>query len=550
MTDRSLPGGRTAGAWRALLADASGPVHSELAELYGGADQIGEAVSACRRAVDAFAEAWGPDREVVLIRSTGRINLMGMHIDHRGGPVNPIAIKDVFLVVEPRDDDTVVLRNVESREFPDERFVIHECLPQGKIADWDNWSHDELAKRKGDPGITWSSYARAAVLYWQHTHTRDDGTFDPALKGMNIMVCGNIPRAAGLSTSSSLVTATAEACIHVNGLACTPKEFVDACGYGEWYVGTRGGSGDHAAIKFGRPNAIVHMKDFSRVVEPVPFPPDYRVVLANSLVEAKKQVGARDAFNGRVASYVYGLLLVRRKFPRYAPKLAHLRDINPGTLGVSEADIFRMLLELPETADRAQVLAMLPDDVDEVQHVFRSHAEPAEGYKIRQVVLFGIAECLRAAMAPERLRAGDVAGFGELLNVSHDGDRVTRMVDGQRVPQDNRIRDGVIHDLIADAQSGEPERVERSRLWRQPGGYDCSCEGIDVLVDVAREVPGVVGARLVGAGLGGSMVAVVEDDRTRDVIGRMAEEYYRPRGLPVAVEVVQPVGGCGILHAG
>jgi len=168
-----------------------------------------------------------------------------MHIDHRGGAVNPIAIKELFFIIEPRNDDLVLLRDINSAELPEEQFRISECLPRHKIENWDAWCHDEYEKRKNDPTVTWSNYVRSAVLYLQHLNTDDNGTFAPALKGMNALVSGNIPRAAGLSTSSALVVAAAEACIRINNLEVDTMELVDICGAGEWYVGTRGGSGDH-----------------------------------------------------------------------------------------------------------------------------------------------------------------------------------------------------------------------------------------------------------------------------------------------------------------
>ena len=540
-----VAGSKPVREWKGLLASRSSPLCAKLAQIYGSTELVAEAAGVCRRAIDEFAGAYGDDREVIVVRATGRINLMGMHIDHRGGSVNPIAIKEVFFVAEARADDTVVLRNVDADRFPEERFAIRDCLPPHKIADWDNWSHEELEKREDDPNVTWSNYVRAAVLYLQHLHTREDGTFAPALRGMNVAVCGSIPLAAGLSTSSSIVVAAAEACIRINDLSIGPEEFIDVCGYGEWYVGTRGGSGDHAAIRFGQPNAILHITSFPLTVETAPFPADYRIVLADSLVEAKKQAGARDAFNNRVASYTFGLMIARRMFSQYAPKLEHLRDINPGTLGVSEAEIYRIVRAMPESATREEVSEMLPED--DVGHVFRSHVEPAEGYKIRQVCLYGITECIRADMAAERLEAGDVAGFGELINISHEGDRVTRPVQGRRVPATNSYPDARIDELIADAESGDPDRVARSRLWRQPGGYDCSCEEVDILVDAARSAPGVVGAGLVGAGLGGSMIAVVEENQVQAVTDRMVEAYYRPRNLPTAVQVARPVGGSSVI---
>ena len=533
--------------WLNLIKDSQSPLYHRLDALYGDEALTKEPAQACLRAVKAFGESYGWDRNVIIARATGRINLMGMHIDHRGGSVNPIAIKEAFFVAEARDDDTVVMRDVRARKFPEERFNIHDCLPGHKIEDWDAWCHDEFEKRRGDPSVTWSSYVRAAVLYLQHLNTKDDGTFDPGIFGMNVMINGNIPRAAGLSTSSSIVVAAADACVRINNLDIDPMEFIDVCGYGEWYVGTRGGSGDHAAIKFGEPNSILHITSFPLTVRAIPFPSGYKIVLVNSLVEAKKQSGARDAFNNRVASYVFGLMLARKNFPQHAPKLEHLRDMNPETLGVDEADIYRIVKSMPESADREEVLDLLTEQEEEVHHVFRSHAEPGEGYKIRQVCIYGITECIRAEMAAERLRAGDMKGFGELIRISHDGDRVTKLVNGRRVPTDNSYPDGKIDALIQDLRSKDPERMERAHLWRQPGGYNVSVPETDMLVDIALATPGVVGAGLVGAGLGGSIVAVVKKERAQDLIANMARQYYRPRRLSLRAEIVAPVGGAGVL---
>jgi galactokinase len=184
----------------------------------------------------------------------------------------------------------------------------------------------------------WSNYVKAAVLYLQHLNTGPDGRFAPPLRGMDAMVYGRIPGAAGLSSSSGLVVAAAEACIRLNELPVEGLELVGLCGTAEWYVGTRGGAGDHAAIKFGKLDRIMHVGSHPFTVDWMPFPPDYRIVLANSHMKAEKSAGARDTFNQRVAGYVFGLLMARKNFPRYAARMEHLRDVNPGTLGVDEAE--------------------------------------------------------------------------------------------------------------------------------------------------------------------------------------------------------------------
>jgi galactokinase len=342
---------------------------------------------------------------------------------------------------------------------------------------------------------------------------------------------------------------TAEAVIRINVLQIDPGDLAEHCGHAEWYVGTRGGCSDHAAIISGRPNAILHIAAFPTTVDSAELPAGYSFVLANSLIEAKKQAGARNAFNARVAAYVFGLMMIREHFPQYAAKLEYLRDVNPEKLGVDQAQILRMVKSLPVSARRADILEMLPECEQEVHHVFRSHDEPEQGYPIRQVCLYGIAECVRAEMVPQCLRMGDMRTFGELISISHDGDRVTKRVGRELAVVDNTYPDERIDALISDLESGEPDRMSRAALWRQSGGYNVSLPEIDMLVDIALESPGVIGAGLVGAGMGGCIVVVVEDKCAAGVIENMAERYYRPRNLPVEAEVVTPVGGLCTIDA-
>jgi len=146
-------------------------------------------------------------------------------------------------------------------------------------------------------------------------------------------------------------------------------------------------------------------------------------------------------------------------------------------------------------------------------------------------------------MVPQCLRAADMETFGRLMSISHDGDRVTRLLDGKRVPVDNSYPDERIDALICDLESGDPQRAERASLWRQGGGYNVSLPEIDMLVDIALASDGVVGTGLVGAGMGGCIVAVVEDEHAAGVIENMACQYYHRRNLPVKAEIVKPVGG-------
>jgi galactokinase len=278
-------------------------------------------------------------------------------------------------------------------------------------------------------------------------------------------------------------------------------------------------------------------------VEHTALPGGHSFVLANSNIEAKKQAGARDVFNSRVAAYIFGLMMLRENFPQYADKLKRFRDINPQTLGGDEIQIYQMIKSLPTSASREDILEILAEHQQKVHRVFRSHVEPEQGYKIRQVCLYGIAECIRAEMVPYCLRTGDMKTFGDLMSASHNGDRVTKVVNGQRIPTDNSYPDERINALINDLESGDKQRINQAQLWRQGGGYNVSLPSIDMLVDIALATPGCLGAGLVGAGMGGSVVAVVEDKHAQQLIENLTEQYYRPHNIALGAEIITPVGG-------
>ncbi len=543
---------RTLEEWDRLLGDERGALYTRLGEIYGE-DRPGlrEKAGLLRNALDGFVKSFGAEGKVILVRSAGRVNLMGMHVDHRGGWVHPIAIREVVTVARARADDRVVTCNAEAERFPRREFSIAEELPAESIPDWDLWTQEALKERvkRGEAG-DWVSYVKSAALYLQETRKDGSGRFDPALRGMDFFVMGNLPIAAGLSSSSSIVVAALDAMICINDLSLSDSEYIDACAIGEWYVGTRGGAGDHAAIKFAKRGSVCHIGSHPLTTEVLPLPEGYTILLCNSMVEAKKTEGAKNFFNNRIGSYTIGQPLLKKNFPAHASKIEHLRDVNPDTLGMDDAAIYEMIKSLPEVMDRTAALEALPESRGNLEKIFSTHDEPPGGYQVRQVCAYGITECLRSRIAGDALRQGDLAGFAETINVSHDGDRVSRFANGVSTPIDTRVTDELLDRLIEDCRSGDPARVERSRLFRLPGGYAGSTPEIDQIVDTALTVPGVAAAGLVGAGLGGCAVVLCEDTSAPDVIQCLTETYYHPKGLAPAAEVIDPVGGAGVIEGG
>ncbi|MCK5120121.1 MAG: galactokinase, partial [Candidatus Latescibacteria bacterium] len=343
-----------------------------------------------------------------------------------------------------------------------------------------------------------------------------------------------IPRGGGLSSSSALVVASLEAALWTNDLALSQEEKTLLSGEGEWYVGTRGGAGDHAAMLFAERGIVCHTRFFPLVVEPVPFPRGYKVVACNCLREARKSAGARSTFNERIAVYEIGLMMIQRRFPELADRLAHLRDVNAAHLNVDEAQIYEILKTLPERITREALIAGWPADRERLETLFRTHDAPSDGYAIRGGVLFALSECERGRMTSELLMEGKIAEFGELMYVSHNGDRIVSFESGEMQPYESDVSDAHLNRLIRAAKSTDATESAEARLCDQPGSYRCSCEELDLLVDIAATVHGVMGAGLTGAGLGGSILVLVREDAVDRLIEAVKARYYDPRELPLA----------------
>lgn len=390
-----------------------------------------------RAVLEKFVERFG-DRPVVLTSAPGRVNLMGRHIDHRGGSINVMTTSQAtYMAISPREDDTVCAVNVDGA-FAEGSFSISSELEGADRSDpcAKNWlafldsdeSRAKLASSRGN----WLNYVKSAVLRLQYSA-------DFSLCGMDIAVGGDVPCAAGLSSSSTIVVAVAEAVVALNGLNMSTRTFVDMCCEGEWFVGSRGGAGDHAAMKCSLPGKIIHLgfKPFT-IGETFPFSPDYAIVIADSGEKAKKSESAGRIYNSRIEDYEAAIEIIRGRFPEHS---------------------------FPEFRD----IAKLPDgELEKVLAVLKG--------SVRNIATYGVEECRRAEKCTELLRYGDYEGLGNLMKESHDGDRIGG------------------------------------------GKYECSTAKIDAMCDALNAMPGVLGSEIVGAGLGGSFIALVRKEAVAPVL--------------------------------
>ena len=57
---------------------------------------------------------------------------------------------------------------------------------------------------------------------------------------------------------------------------------------------------------------------------------------------------------------------------------------------------------------------------------------------------------------------------------------------------------------------------------------------------------GVLGSQMLGAGLGGTVAALVEKDKADSVLQKLKNEYYDKHGFPMMADVYLPSGGSGV----
>jgi galactokinase len=312
----------------------------------------------------AFAAHFGAPDPTLFVRSPGRINLIGEHIDYNNLSVLPMAIgRHVRLVVRPRADARVRIASL-SPGFGAREFALGPEIPPYPVGDWGN-------------------YVKAAAQALARSHEGLHG-FDAALDA-------TLPVAAGLSSSSALVIGVSLALLSANGRTWEPVALAEQMAQAERYTGTQGGGMDQA-ICAGAVEGTASRVDFAPLrITPVPVPTDWRFVVAHSLSRAEKSGAAQTTYNRRTVE-------CREAVERVAQHWAGRRAGGPAG---GEPASYRRLLATHEVAELVAVGEQVLDGdlLKRFRHV--------------------VTEADRVRRAEDALRTADLATFGTLLSASH-----------------------------------------------------------------------------------------------------------------------------------
>ena len=341
----------------------------------------------------------------------GRIEVFGKHTDYAGGRSLVAAVPRGFAIVAgPRTDDIVSAVDARWQVAMDVRPVN---------------------ERRSFTG--WANYVAVVAR-------RLASNFPGAQLGADLVFTSDLPRAAGLSSSSALVVAVASALIRRAGLeqrtewqTALPGR-LDLAGYlgavengltfgelaGTSGVGTHGGSEDHTAILTCRAQ---HVSAYSYVpvrhVADAALADDWRFVVMASGIEADKAGSARARYNrASLATRALVQFCEREALGRCAGSLADLLGQDP-EMGA------RLFRELQQSHDPTQPAATGADDMP---------AFPPDELARRLSHFLG--EDARVPLAVEAFRRGDERAIGELAAASQ---RDAEQLLGNQIPETSAL---------------------------------------------------------------------------------------------------------------
>jgi galactokinase len=232
------------------------------------------------------------DGEPTIVRSPGRVNIIGEHTDYNHGFVLPAAIdKAIYVAVAPGNDETIKLY---SGEF-DESFET--SIPALKPTD-----------------NVWPNYILGVA-----NQLKERGH---AIRGFNLAIDGDVPIGSGLSSSAAVECATAFALNEIFKLEIEKKELAFIGQKAEHtFAGVMCGIMDQFASVFGKKDHVIKLDCQSLDYEYVPLKLEgYKILLLNTNV--KHSLGSSE-YNTRRAQCEQGVAWVKE----HHAEVNSLRDV-------------------------------------------------------------------------------------------------------------------------------------------------------------------------------------------------------------------------------
>jgi len=221
----------------------------------------------------------------IIVRSPGRINLIGEHTDYNHGFVLPAAIdKAIYVGVSASGNDAINLYSIDNQQ-----------------------SFSTTVQERQHSPMLWPDYI-IGVADEMKKAGHD-------IKGFNAVVTGDVPVGAGLSSSAALECAVAFALNELFDLQLDKITMVKLSQKAENnFVGLQCGIMDQFASIMGKKGAVIKLDCDSLEYEYFPLNIEgYKVVLFDSQV---KHSLASSEYNTRRKECAAGVAIIQQKYPQ------------------------------------------------------------------------------------------------------------------------------------------------------------------------------------------------------------------------------------------
>ena len=232
------------------------------------------------------------NQEPLVVRSPGRVNIIGEHTDYNEGFVLPAAIdKAIYIAIGKRNDDTIRLY---ARDYQQ--------------------SHEVSLSSLAPTDKHWPNYILGVADQFQKRGYQ--------LGGFDLVIDGDVPLGAGLSSSAAVECATAFALNELFHLGLEKLEMVKAAQLAEQtFAGVMVGIMDQFASMFGKKNHAIKLDCRSLEYEYVPLElKGVKILLLNTNV---KHSLSSSEYNTRRKQCEQGVSWVKEQHP----EIKSLRDV-------------------------------------------------------------------------------------------------------------------------------------------------------------------------------------------------------------------------------
>lgn len=356
------------------------------------------------RTRSAFERRFGA-APALMARAPGRVNLIGEFTDYNHGYCLPCAIdRETVVAAAPRQDGRMVVRALDQADAEDS-FELQSPPPVLRSGHWGN-------------------YVRGVVAALQSQGSQ--------LSGASILISGNVPQGAGLSSSAALEVALGTALNALHELNLDGRALARA---GQWaeheYAGCNCGLMDQLASVFGQTDAAVLLDCCDLSTQAVPLPPAVAILVIESGIQ-----------RGLVQSE-YNL---RRQQCETAARhfgLANLRDLRLAQLETSDMDEQAKQRARHVVTDNARVLAateaLQSGDLLRIGDILRKgHASLRDDFEVSLPAIDALVDLTNEAIGSRggaRLTGGGFGGCVVALLPVHAVPAVTAAIQrGYRTP--------------------------------------------------------------------------------------------------------------------